>query len=79
MITTFIFRLLMSLLRNTDPNQENGETKPKSVKKDVNVSEMFQKIGAKLGWFEFKDLDSALKTVCYVFNKVITCGDIHFS
>ncbi|KAL5012190.1 hypothetical protein ScPMuIL_010741 [Solemya velum] len=27
------------------------------------VSDMFQKMGAKLGWFDFKDLDSALKSL----------------
>lgn len=33
------------------------------------VSDMFQKMGAKLGWFDFKDLDSALKSVRLTFMK----------
>lgn len=39
-------------------------------KDELDVSAMFQKMGSKLGWFQYKDMDSALHTVCFIMNMV---------
>lgn len=36
---------------------------PMEPKKQLEVTDLFQKMGSKLGWFEYKDLDSAMNSV----------------